>query len=72
MKSKTISTIPIATFSVPLPSVAMSNKARRENTLIRALGITGLAILILVGVAGAAPFAYVTSLGVRHWNGLCN
>ena len=61
MKSKTISTIPIATFSVPLPSVAMSNKARRENTLIRTLGITGLTILILVGVAGASPFAYVSN-----------
>ena len=64
MKSKIISTIPIATFSIPLSSVPMSNKARREDTLIRAFGITALAILILVGVAGAAPFAYVTSLGV--------
>lgn len=64
MKSNIISTIPIATFSIPLPSVAMSNKARREDSLIRALGITVFAILILVGVVGAAPFAYVTSLGV--------
>ncbi len=64
MKSKTISTTPIATFSVPLSSVTMSNKARREHTLIRAFGITALAILILVGVAGAAPFAYVTSPGI--------
>ncbi|MCO5382998.1 MAG: YncE family protein [Methanosarcina barkeri] len=42
----------------------MSNKARRGHTLIRAFGIMALAILILVGIAGAAPFAYVTSPGV--------
>ncbi|MGA9189321.1 MAG: cytochrome D1 domain-containing protein, partial [Methanosarcina sp.] len=39
----------------------MSNKARREDTLIRTLGITGLTILILAGVAGASPFAYVSN-----------
>ncbi|MDY9927977.1 YncE family protein [Methanosarcina sp.] len=42
----------------------MSNKARREYILMRVFGITVFAILILVSVTGAAPFAYVTSIGV--------
>ena len=40
------------------------DKKYREHTLIRILGITALAILILMDVAGAAPFAYVTSSGI--------
>jgi YVTN family beta-propeller protein len=64
MKSKTRSTIQIDTFLIPFPYVSMSNKARREGTLIRVLGITSLTILMLMDVTGAAPFAYVTSLGV--------
>ncbi len=39
------------------------NKTYRENTLIKVLGITSLTILIFAGVAGAAPFAYVTNMG---------
>ncbi|AKB54495.1 hypothetical protein A9239_09645 [Methanosarcina sp. A14] len=39
------------------------DKIHREHTLIRVLGITSLTILILAGVASAAPFAYVTNLG---------
>ena len=54
--------ITIDTCSIPLPYVAIS-KARRGNALIKVLGITSLTILILAGVAGAAPFAYVTNLG---------
>ncbi len=42
----------------------MSDKIRREGALIRALGIIALTILVLAGVAGAAPFAYVTSKGI--------
>ncbi len=64
MRGKTISTILIDTFSIPLPCVAISNKARRGDALTKTLGITALAILILIGVAGAAPFAYVTSIGI--------
>ncbi|MDD4523832.1 MAG: YncE family protein, partial [Methanosarcina sp.] len=56
--------ITIDTFSIPLPCVAISNKARRGDALTKTLGIMVLVILILVGAAGAAPFAYVTSLGV--------
>lgn len=64
MKNKTISTIPIDTFSNPYPSVTTFNKSRRGDIIIRALGITVLVILILVSVAGAASFAYVTSPGI--------
>ncbi|AKB27136.1 40-residue YVTN family beta-propeller repeat [Methanosarcina siciliae T4/M] len=38
------------------------NKKYQEHTLIKVLGITSLTILIFAGVAGAAPFAYVTNL----------
>ena len=44
------------------------DKTYREHTLIKVLGITVLAILILVGAASAAPFAYVMSPG-NHSNG---
>ncbi len=64
MESKTVSTILITTFSIPLSSITTPNKVRRQHTLIRALRITILVILILVGIAGAAPFAYVTSIGI--------
>ncbi|AKB37985.1 hypothetical protein MSSAC_3395 [Methanosarcina siciliae C2J] len=63
MDSKNILTISIDTFSILHPSAAISNKAYRRYTFIRAFGITALLILILIGVAGAAPFAYVTNLG---------
>jgi YVTN family beta-propeller protein len=62
MKSKIILTIPITTFSIPFLCVAMSNKVR-GHTVIKALGITAFAILILMSVAGASPFAYVTNSG---------
>lgn len=39
------------------------NKTYQEHTLIKVLGITSLTILIFAGVAGAAPFAYVTTMG---------
>ncbi len=61
MRSKTISIIPIDTFSISLLSVAMPNKARREEILIKAFGITTLAILILMSIANAAPFADITN-----------
>jgi YVTN family beta-propeller protein len=52
------------TFSILILSVAMSNKALKGHTIIRSWGITTLAILILMRVAGAAPFAYVTTIGI--------
>lgn len=64
MKSKIISSILNATFSIPLSSVAILKKARSGNILTKVLGIMALAILTLVGVAGAAPFAYVTTIGI--------
>ncbi|WP_292374540.1 YncE family protein [Methanosarcina sp. UBA411] len=64
MKRKITSTIEIATFSIPLSSMTTPNKVRRQHILIRALRITAFAILTLVSVAGAAPFAYVTSIGI--------
>ena len=45
------------------------DKTYREHTLIRVLGMTSLTILILAGVAGAAPFAYVTNLGDYNQRG---
>ncbi|HOW15486.1 hypothetical protein [Methanosarcina sp.] len=63
MKSKIISTS-IATFPIPLSFVAMSNKLRREDIFIKTFRISALAILILMSIAGAAPFAYVTSIGI--------
>ena len=38
------------------------DKARREYTLIMALGVI-LTFLMLVGMAGAVPFAYVVNSG---------
>lgn len=64
MESKTVSTILVTAFLIPLSSMTTLNKVRRQHTLIRAFGITALAILVLVGVVGAAPFAYVTSIGI--------
>ena len=61
MKSKIISITLIATFSIPLSSMAMYKKACRGHTITKALGITAISILILVGVAGASPFAYITN-----------
>ena len=61
MKSKIISITPIATFSIPSSSMAISNKEHRKHNIIKALGITAISILILVGVAGASPFAYITN-----------
>jgi YVTN family beta-propeller protein len=62
MKSKIISRTPISTFSLPLSSIARSNKANRECNIIYTFGIATLSILILAGVAGASPFAYITNL----------
>lgn len=59
-----MSTIQIDTFSIPFSSIAIFNKAHRGDIFIRALGIMVLAVLILAGAACAAPFAYITSLGV--------
>ena len=64
MKSKTASTITIDSYFTPFSSVIMYNKSRRGDIIIRVLGITVFVILILVSVAGAAPFAYVTSPGI--------
>jgi YVTN family beta-propeller protein len=62
MKSKIISRTPISTFSLPFSSIARSNKANRECNIISTFGIATLSILILAGVAGASPFAYITNL----------
>jgi YVTN family beta-propeller protein len=35
------------------------NKIHQKHTLIKTFGITALALLMLVSIAGAAPFAYV-------------
>jgi YVTN family beta-propeller protein len=61
MKSKIISRILISTFSFPLLSIAISNKACKGCNILKAFGIAALSILILVGVTGASPFAYVTN-----------
>ena len=42
------------------------DKIYREHTFVIVLGITSLTILILAGVAGSAPFAYVTNMGDHH------
>jgi YVTN family beta-propeller protein len=42
------------------------DKTYQEHTLIKALEITALAILILVDITCAAPFAYVTNMGDYH------
>jgi len=36
------------------------SKTRGRNPLIKPLGITVLALLTLVGITGAAPYAYIT------------
>jgi YVTN family beta-propeller protein len=41
--------------------MATSNKVYKQLNIMKVLGITALAILILMGVAGAAPFAYITN-----------
>ena len=40
-----------------------NNKASRGHTLLKALGITILTLLILVSIAGAEPYAYITNTG---------
>jgi len=62
MKSKVLPTIPISTFSFPSSSIAISNKACRGCSILKAFGIATLTVLILVGVAGASPFAYIANL----------
>lgn len=37
------------------------DKTYQKHNLIRGLGITSLTVLILAGVAGASPFAYITN-----------
>ena len=37
------------------------DKTRKRHTLIRVLGMTVLAFLMLVSIAGAAPYAYITN-----------
>lgn len=61
MNSKIISTIEIVIFSSLLSSVATSNKVHRQYDVMKVLGIIALMNLILVGCAGAAPFAYITN-----------
>jgi YVTN family beta-propeller protein len=50
---------------IPISFMTTTNEVRRQHILTRVLGITTLVILILVSIAGAAPFAYVTSIGVH-------
>ena len=38
-----------------------SDKTHRGHTLIRAFGIMALILLVLVSIAGAASFAYITN-----------
>ena len=40
-----------------------NNKASRGHALLKALGITILALLILASIAGAEPYAYITNAG---------
>jgi len=42
------------------------DKTRGGHSLIKPLGITVLAILMLVGIAGAAPYAYITNDNDNH------
>ena len=58
MKCKVLSATPIVTFSILFSSVATSGKACREHNLMR---VIAFAILILVGTAGASPFAYIAN-----------
>ena len=46
------------------------NKTFRGQTFNKTLGITALAFLMLVSIAGASPFAYITNEGSN--NILCN
>jgi len=62
MKSKIISIIPISTFSFPLSSIAISNKARRRCNIIKAFGVAAFSVFILAGVTGASPFAYIANI----------
>ena len=39
------------------------DETRRGYALIGVLGITVLALLMLVSIAGAAPYAYITNSG---------
>jgi YVTN family beta-propeller protein len=36
-------------------------KASRKHTIITVLGITSLALLMLVNIAGAAPYVYISN-----------
>lgn len=62
MKSKVISVIPISTFSFSLSSIAISNKVCRRCNILKAFRIAALTVLILMGIAGASPFAYIANL----------
>ena len=62
MKSKIISRTLISTFSFPLLSISVSNKACRRCIILKAFGMAVLAVLTLTGVAGASPFAYVANV----------
>jgi YVTN family beta-propeller protein len=42
------------------------SKTRGRNPLIKPLGITVLALLMLVGITGAAPYAYITNNGYKE------
>lgn len=64
MKSKIALTKSIAILSIPHPFVVMSNKVLRGYTFIGTFGLAVMAIFILVDLAGAAPLAYVTSMGI--------
>ncbi|WP_052727352.1 beta-propeller fold lactonase family protein [Methanosarcina siciliae] len=43
-------------------TVAISNKACGGSNILKAFGIAALTVLILVGVTGASPFAYIADL----------
>jgi len=62
MKSKITSRTLISIFSFPSSSIAISNKVCRGYNILKVFGIAALTVLILVGVAGASPFAYIANL----------
>lgn len=40
----------------------VSDQIRREYTFIKALGIVVLTFLMMIGIVGATPFAYISHL----------
>ncbi|WP_292390242.1 YncE family protein [Methanosarcina sp. UBA5] len=62
MKSKIISIIAVSIFSFSPSSIVIFNKACRGCNISKAFEITALSILMLLGVAGASPFAYVANI----------